>query len=104
MSADDLRRRLTQACEDQALEAGDDRYVDCTEARGAGDLVGEMETVIRDARDRSCQLFTGHRGCGKTSELYRLEARLEDHSSGPRFCVGHCVANEWMDPALTDVD
>ena len=63
------------------LPSGDPRYVDCTAARGDEDLVSQMFRII-DWTERkeatTAQLFTGHRGCGKSTELFRLKKRLED--------------------------
>lgn len=53
-------------------------YIDFSAVRG-GDLVQELERkIVRLARDRpTTQLFTGHIGCGKSTELLRLKAALE---------------------------
>jgi energy-coupling factor transporter ATP-binding protein EcfA2 len=100
----ETRRSLTQACEDQALPAGDPRYVEFSEVRGTGDLLGEIEAVIRlTSEPRSCHLLTGHRGGGKTTELNRLGQTLGDASRGPRYLVAHFMADEELDAALTDV-
>jgi len=63
----------------QPLPAGDPRYVDCTPVRGNEDVVSQMLKKILWAERRfTAQLFTGHRGCGKSTELLRLQARLEE--------------------------
>lgn len=61
------------------LQSGDPRYVDLTAVRGNEDVVARMFRAI-DWSDQpaTAQLFTGHRGCGKSTELLRLEKRLED--------------------------
>jgi energy-coupling factor transporter ATP-binding protein EcfA2 len=65
---------------DESLEPGDQRYVDFTEWRG-----NEYVTKIiaeKIARSKSGQylkqLVTGHRGCGKTTELLLLKKILEN--------------------------
>jgi hypothetical protein len=52
-------------------------YIDFSPVRG-GDIVQELERKIaRLARDRATtQLFTGHIGCGKSTELFRLKNAL----------------------------
>ena len=61
----------------QPLQPGDPRYVDCTDVRGDEDVVGTLFNAITRS-DRSLhQLCTGHRGSGKSTELLRLKARLE---------------------------
>ena len=61
----------------------DPRYVDLTSARGSDDLATLIARHIRRS-DRPPSpafvklLFTGHRGCGKTTELFRLKAKLEE--------------------------
>lgn len=62
----------------QPLPAGDPRYVDCTPVRGNEDVVGQMLKTITWSDRFTAQLFTGHRGCGKSTELLRLKARLEE--------------------------
>jgi hypothetical protein len=59
------------------LPSGDPRYVDCTPVRGHEDVVSQMWKTIIWADDYTAQLFTGHRGSGKSTELLRLKDRLE---------------------------
>jgi hypothetical protein len=61
------------------LQSGDPRYVDCTAVRGNEDAVTLLFNAITwSDQPATAQLFTGHRGCGKSTELFRLEKRLED--------------------------
>ena len=61
------------------LQSGDSRYVDCTAVRGNEDAVTLMFNAISwSDQPATAQLFTGHRGCGKSTELFRLKKRLED--------------------------
>lgn len=69
-----------KACNpEHALQPGDPRYVDLAEARGAERLAETVMLRIRraEAPDYHCQLVTGHRGSGKSTELLRLQQRLE---------------------------
>ncbi len=54
-------------------------YIDFSAVRG-GKVVEALErTITRLSPDEpTCQLFTGHIGCGKSTELLRLKARLEE--------------------------
>lgn len=53
-------------------------YIDFSSVRG-GKIVEALErTITRLSPDEpTCQLFTGHIGCGKSTELFRLKASLE---------------------------
>lgn len=62
----------------QPLPSGDPRYVDCTPVRGNEDVVSQMFNAITWSDVHVAQLFTGHRGSGKSTELLRLQARLVD--------------------------
>ncbi|MBI3757832.1 MAG: hypothetical protein HY267_07645 [Deltaproteobacteria bacterium] len=71
---------------DEALQSGDARYVSLDSARGANNLAKTLRTRIVGHEQSSSSgvharfLVTGHRGCGKTTELYRLKELLtEEH-------------------------
>jgi GTPase SAR1 family protein len=52
-------------------------YIDFAAVRGS-DLVRELKrTIVLSGDDPTCQLFTGHIGCGKSTELSRLQRDLE---------------------------
>ncbi len=59
------------------LEAGDPRYVDCNDVRGHEDVVSTLFNAITYSDRPLHQMCTGHRGSGKSTELLRLKARLE---------------------------
>ena len=61
----------------QPLPQGDPRYVDCTPVRGNENVVDQMFNSIVWSDVHVAQLFTGHRGSGKSTELLRLQARLQ---------------------------
>lgn len=76
------------------LQSGDRRYVDCTAVRGNEDVVSHMFNIISwTERATTAQLFTGHRGCGKSTELFRLRKRLEDAG----YAVIYFEADEIID-------
>lgn len=59
------------------LQSGDPRYVDSTAVRGNEDVVTALYETITWSESVTTQLFTGHRGCGKSTELLRLKECLE---------------------------
>lgn len=76
-------------------------YIDFASVRG-GKLIESLErTILLKARrgQPSCQLFTGHIGCGKSTELRRLQADLEDKG----FHVVYFESTEDLDMADVDV-
>ncbi len=60
------------------LPAGDPAYVDCTEVRGDGDILVEVGREILYSNRMTCQLYAGHRGAGKSTELLRLQKHLDE--------------------------
>lgn len=53
-------------------------YADCKEARGGSDLVKKMIRRLNSAKNENLRyLFTGHLGCGKSSELLHLYDQIE---------------------------
>jgi AAA ATPase domain len=59
------------------LEPGDNFYVDCHAVRGNDNIVRELGKKIERSMESTCQLYTGHRGVGKSTELKRLKQYLE---------------------------
>lgn len=74
-------KRFFKACNpNKTLDFGkpDDRqyYIDFAAVRG-GEVINEMgEVIVNEAPDPTRQLFTGHIGCGKSTELSRLAENL----------------------------
>ncbi|MCV6638884.1 hypothetical protein [Candidatus Albibeggiatoa sp. nov. NOAA] len=63
---------------EQPLKADDTRYVDLTEVRGMKNFADTItKRIIRTAPAFHKQLITGHRGCGKSTEILRLKQKLE---------------------------
>lgn len=52
-------------------------YIDFSQVRGA-EIAEELVKTITWTDGPTCQLFSGHIGCGKSTELLRLKASLED--------------------------
>ena len=69
-----------RACNpEKPLSAQDDRYVDLSESRGVQHIAELITWRIENSEPgmQVKQLFTGHRGSGKTTELLRLQQELE---------------------------
>ena len=75
--------RFYQACNPSRplmIENVDDRmyYIDFTSVRGGKIIEALLRTITKISPNiPTCQLFTGHLGCGKSTELLRLKAELE---------------------------
>ncbi|PPT06009.1 Type II secretory pathway ATPase PulE/Tfp pilus assembly pathway ATPase PilB [Geitlerinema sp. FC II] len=54
-----------------------DTYVDFESVRGRWNVSRELGRRITRSKMATCQLFSGHRGVGKTTELLRLKEELE---------------------------
>lgn len=74
-------------------------YIDFSSVRG-GKIIEELSRTIArlSPEDPTCQLFTGHIGCGKSTELLRLKAILEEKG----FYVVYFESSE--DLEMADVD
>ena len=95
MTPDDriFLKRFFQNLRDQSLDPSDERYVP---------LYGNPELVEEDPVQRlfhaiewtseSVQLFSGYRGTGKSTELKRLKARLEES----RYLVFLCDVEDYL--------
>lgn len=79
------------------LPAGDPIYVDLKAVRGDGDVIRELgRTIIYaslEPNNFTCQLYSGHRGGGKSTELLKLQKYLEDQG----FQVVYFAADEDID-------
>lgn len=80
----------------------DDRqyYIDFSSVRG-GKIIEELgRTITRISPDEpTCQTFTGHIGCGKSTELLRLKAELEREN----FHVVYFESSQDLDMADVDI-
>lgn len=77
------------------LPAGDPAYVDCNAVRGDGDILETVGREILYSDRKTCQLYTGHRGAGKSTELLRLQKYLDEQSF---FVVYFAADEEDIDP------
>ena len=65
-------------------------YVDCEEVRGKWNVERELGRKIARSKYPTCQLYSGHRGVGKSTELLRLREYLE----AEKFFVVYFAADE----------
>ncbi|MGK7873015.1 MAG: hypothetical protein AB4426_06805 [Xenococcaceae cyanobacterium] len=73
-------------------------YIDFSLVRSS-QVIDQMIKTISWSENSTCQLFTGHIGCGKSTELLRLKTKLEEEN---KFFVVYFQAEEEVD--LNDVD
>ncbi|MEL7038891.1 MAG: ATP-binding protein [Cyanobacteria bacterium J06592_8] len=91
MNQEELLNNLYNAFDPRKpLPAGDPAYVDCKKARGDGDVLVDLGQQILRSQTMTCQLYSGHRGGGKSTELLRLKQYLEEK----KFFVVDFAADE----------
>src|SRR4051812_29337424 len=61
---------------DPGIPATAEYYHNCADARGGSALVHEFKRHLALAKDYIYFLFSGHIGCGKSSELAQLKRAL----------------------------
>lgn len=101
LSPDDLLTEIYSAFE-PFLPPPEGTYVDCEEVRGRWNVVRELGNQITRSKSPTCQLYSGHRGVGKTTELLRLKTHLE----GKRYKVVYFSVEddvETQDAAYADI-
>ncbi|MDF5728572.1 MAG: AAA family ATPase [Rhizonema sp. PD38] len=74
-------------------------YIDFSSVRGGNVIQRLRRTIINQADESTCQLFTGHIGCGKSTELFRLKEELEQQG----FHVVYFESSADLDMADVDV-
>lgn len=95
-------KKFYRALQDRALPPDDPMYVELFEDPdlSAVDPVERMATGIEFAAAGSAQLFSGHRGTGKSTQLLRLKQRLEQD---PTYKVVICDMEDYL-PMTDAVD
>jgi hypothetical protein len=75
-------------------------YIDFSSVRG-GEIIGKLKKKITffSPDDPTCVLFTGHIGCGKSTELLRLKTELEQEG----FHVVYFESSEDLEMADVDI-
>ena len=104
---EDLKRFYAACDPNKSLSGTDERYVPLDRARGSigPSCVDLLEQTVLIAEE-SCQLFTGFPGTGKTTELRRLQQRLDEAKDLPTHVV-YVDLEEYIDIfspiSITDV-
>ncbi len=99
--ADDLKRRVYQQFATAPLQAEQtDLYVDLDSVRGNATIVSRLAEKIQLSNGPTSQVLAGHRGSGKSTELYLLQKALETEQ--PRYFVVFCHSDEDLD--RNDID
>ena len=82
--------------EDRPLDPGDPRYQPPYDHPGCEDPIRLLRNDIEYAGSESLNLFSGFRGSGKTTELFRLRQRLTDIG----YVVLYADALQYINPAV----
>lgn len=90
-----LLKSLYQRLDDKALKPGDEFYEPIYAHEGCEDPVALMRQHIEWSNTESIQMFSGFRGSGKTTELFRLQKGLEEKG----FLVLYGDALKYLNPA-----
>jgi AAA ATPase domain len=89
MNQQELRKKIWSAF-GPFEPARPETYVDCQSVRGDWDVLVELGSTIVSSEDKTCQLFSGHRGSGKSTELTR---RLNDYLTAQGYFVVYFAAD-----------
>jgi pantothenate kinase-related protein Tda10 len=81
-----ILKEIYNAFDPAPLPANSKLYVDCKAVRGGSDVTIELGRTILLSKNPTCQLFTGHRGSGKSTELSRLKQYLENNGCSAWWC------------------
>jgi hypothetical protein len=90
-----LKKRIYQALRDKPLEPNDERYIPLYKIIGCDDPIDRLREHIELTDFNSIQFFSGFRGLGKTTELFRLKQELE----GNGYFVVYADALEYINEA-----
>jgi len=83
------------------VENAEDRqyYIDFSSVRGGNVIQRLRRTIVQQPDEATCQLFTGHIGCGKSTELFCLKDELEKEG----FHVVYFESSADLDMADIDI-
>jgi len=97
----DLATRVYRHFDTTPLRAEQtDLYVDLDDVRGSTGIVHRLMQRIKMADRTTAQVLAGHRGSGKSTELYLLQQALEVES--PKYFVVFCRSDDDID--RNDID
>jgi hypothetical protein len=85
------------------LPANDPAWVDCRDVRGDEDIISGLGTEILRSEGVTCQLYAGHRGGGKSTELLRLEDYLKNQGYQVIYFAADDSDVEPIDTGYSDI-
>lgn len=92
----EMLKRLYQRLDPlEAIAPGDDRYEPLYQSEDTEDPVNRLKTQIEWNGEQSLHLFSGFRGSGKTTELFRLRGDLQRSGA----VVIYANAFDYLNPA-----
>lgn len=99
-----MLKKIYSVFDPRPLHAGQQAlFVDLDALRGDSGVVRSMAGKICLADRPTCQVLAGHRGSGKSTELWRLRQKLEeDQNPDQRFFVVQVQADDELD--RNDID
>lgn len=100
MTKKELKKKLYELFDPDSNECK--FYTPLDEARGSQGLVTKLADNICMTDKPVCQLLAGHRGSGKSTELFRLKKELQEGENKYFVILFDAVANRNIDPL--DVD
>lgn len=104
MNQEEILERLYNAFDPfEPLHPGDPAYVDCRAVRGDEDILIELGRKMPRTNRQTCQLFSGHRGAGKSTELLRLKEFLESKQFFVVYFAADAEDIESEDAQYTDI-
>jgi energy-coupling factor transporter ATP-binding protein EcfA2 len=83
---------------DPSTVAKEDTYVEINKERGRPKDIEQLAKIIKISSGPTYQLITGHRGCGKTTEIFALQRILREKG----YLGIYCDIEQYVD--LTDVE
>lgn len=90
-----LKKRIYQSLVDEPLQPEDPRYIPIYQIPGGADPIARLMEHIELTDVESVQFFSGFRGSGKTTELFRLKQDLEQEG----YIVLYANALKYINPA-----
>lgn len=100
----DTLKRVYNAFNPAPLHKGQEGlYIDLDDVRGHSAIVARLHQKIILSEGPCCQVLSGHRGCGKSTELWQLRKKLETPQGDERpFFVVQIQAEQDLDS--NDID
>lgn len=87
----------------EPLPAADPAYVNCQEVRGDWNILDDLGEKIILSNQPTCQLYTGHRGVGKSTEMLYLQKYLHDQGYFVVYFAADKTDIEPEDTEYTDI-